>query len=77
MSIETLAENQAPNIDPELQLVTGPALLVRLFPSDCRPTHRWLQHQVKCHRIPSVKVGHLRFFIPAQVRSAMAKGGAR
>lgn len=62
-----------PQPDPDLQLVDGPTLLTILFPENCRPTHRWLQHQTKNKRIPSVKVGHLRFFVPAQVRSTLAE----
>ena len=57
--------------DPDCQLCDGPTLLIRLFPPECRPTHRWLQCQVKRRNIPSVKVGHLRFYIPAVVRTAL------
>jgi hypothetical protein len=63
--------NETHHTDPELQLVDGPTLLKMLFPENCRPTHRWLQHQVKRKAIPSTKIGHLRFFVPRVVRTTL------
>jgi len=73
MSSQTKIETPADHIDPDLQLVDGPTLLQRLFPEQCRPTHRWLQTQIKRKAIPSTKIGHLRFYIPAAVRGALEK----
>lgn len=70
MPNETKATESASDIDPELQLVDGPTLLQRLFPEQCRPTHRWLQTRVQSKAIPSTKIGHLRFYIPAAVRES-------
>jgi len=53
------------------QLVNGNQLLERLFDSKVRPTDRWLRDQVKSGRIPSCKIGRLRFFDEDRVRAAI------
>jgi hypothetical protein len=55
------------------QMVDGPTLLEILFPPNCRPTLRWLRDQQKAKRLPFVKIGRLVFFIPDNVRAAMAR----
>jgi hypothetical protein len=64
-------ETQGPS--PNEQYVDGPKLLEILFPEDCRPTMRWLHDQHKARRIPSIKIGRLVFYSPAQVRQALEK----
>lgn len=68
---EIKTDKPTERINPDLQLVDGPTLLEVIFPERCRPTHRWLQHQVKRRNIPSIKCGHLRFYVPAAVRTAL------
>jgi hypothetical protein len=53
------------------KLVNGVQLLERLFDSKVRPTDRWLRDQVKSGRIPSCKIGRLRFFDEDRVRAAI------
>lgn len=84
MNKMTKMEKAVETISPDLQLVDGPTLLLRLFPQKCRPTHRWLQHMVRRRNVSSIKVGHLRFFVPAAVRTELMektiharRGGAR
>jgi hypothetical protein len=52
------------------QLVNGDMLLKILFPTNCRPTLRWLRDQQKERRVPFRKVGHLVFFDPDEVRES-------
>jgi hypothetical protein len=73
MRSEQNTEKPETAIDPDFQLVNGTTLLRRLFPEQCRPTTRWLQTQVRRKSIPSTKIGHLRFFIPAAVRTSLEK----
>jgi hypothetical protein len=61
----------APLVNPDLQLVPAQKLLELLWPPDCRPSLRWLRDQQKRRRIPSIKLGHLVFFIPDDVRNAL------
>ena len=63
--------DSAVSVDPELQMVDGRTLLRHLFPENCRPTTRWLDHQKKARRIPFTKIGHLVFYVPAKVRAAL------
>ena len=71
-SIQTKQPNGEvmPLVNPDLQLVPAQKLLELLWPPDCRPSLRWLRDQQKRRRIPSVKLGHLVFFIPADVRNS-------
>ena len=61
----------APLMNPDLQLVPAQKLLELLWHPDCRPSLRWLRDQQKRRRIPSVKLGHFVFFIPADVRNVL------
>jgi len=70
--LKIATENATAGIDPDLQLIDGPMLLQRLFPEQCRPTLRWLQTQNRQRTIPSTKIGHLRFYVTAAVRTALA-----
>jgi len=56
-----------------VQLVDAEKLLELLFPSDCRPTLRWLRERQKKREIPYVKLGRLVYFNPAQVQDALAQ----
>lgn len=38
---------------------------------ECRPSVRWFRQRQKNREIPFVKIGHLVFFNPAQVRAAL------
>jgi hypothetical protein len=63
----------ATNINLPVQLVDAEKLLEILFPSECRPTLRWLRERQKKREIPYVKLGRLVYFNPAQVQDAFAK----
>jgi hypothetical protein len=56
-----------------IQLVDGLKLLEILFPSECRPTLRWLRERQKKREIPYVKLGRLVYFNPARVQESLAK----
>ncbi len=53
------------------KLLNGNQLLDCLFDKQVRPTDRWLRDQVKSGRIPSCKIGRLRFFDIERVRAAI------
>jgi hypothetical protein len=55
------------------QFVDGDTLLKMLFPSDCRPTIRWLRERTKKRSIPFVKIGRLVFFDPESVREKLTQ----
>jgi len=63
----------ATNINSVVQLVDAEKLLEILFPSECRPTLRWLRERQKKKEIPYVKLGRLVYFHPARVQEALAK----
>jgi hypothetical protein len=53
------------------KLLKAGGLLKALWEDDARPSLRWLQRQQKRRTIPYVKIGHLTFFDPEQVRLAL------
>ncbi len=55
------------------KLVNGPTLLVLLFDENSRPSLRWLRTMTKSKAIPFVRLGHLVFFYPPDVRAALEK----
>ena len=55
------------------KLVSGPQLLDELFDPNCKPSLRWLRSQTKSKSIPHIRIGHLVFFDPEMVRSALAR----
>jgi hypothetical protein len=59
--------------NPPSQLVDAEKLLEILFPSDCRPTLRWLRERQKKREIPYIKLGRLVYFNPASVQESLAK----
>ncbi len=67
--------------EPE-KLVSGPRLLETLFDEASRPTLRTLRTWTKQKSVPFIRLGHLIFFYPPDVRAALSKrntirGGAR
>lgn len=58
---------------PTVQFVDAERLLEILFPTECRPTLRWLRERQKKREIPFIKLGRLVFFNPAQVQEALEK----
>jgi hypothetical protein len=73
LPITGTAETEKDTSNQNQHLVNGDKLLEIIFHEDCRPTVRWLRNQQKLRRIPFVKIGHLVFFSPAQVRAALEK----
>ena len=55
------------------KLVAGPKLLEILFEEDSRPTLRTLRNWTASKAIPFIRLGHLIFFYPPDVRAALAK----
>ena len=55
-----------------VKLICGQQLLDQLFEPNSRPSLRWLRSQTKAKTIPSIKIGHLRFFDITAVRAALA-----
>jgi len=70
-----MSETVKPDI--ENQNVRGEVLLEVLFEESSRPTLRWLRDQQKNRRIPFTKIGRFVFFVPAQVRAALASQAIR
>jgi len=71
-TISDSTSTQATEAAPDFGLVKGGRLLEIIFPEvDSRPCIRWLERQVKRRRIPSIKLGRLRFYSPADVRRAL------
>jgi len=69
----TNAIDETPSCAPKGGYVDGPRLLETLFPNEqCRPSLRWLRDQQKRRAIPFVKISHLVFFDPKEVRDALA-----
>ena len=57
-----------------LELLNAEGLLKSLWPdTESRPSLRWLRMQQKARTIPHLKIGHLVFFSPEQVRLALEK----
>lgn len=53
-------------------LVKGARLLELIFPEpDSRPSIRWLERHVRGRRIPSIKLGRLRFYSPEDVKRSL------
>ena len=83
------AVNSVPSISPSearnegFGLVRGGRLLEIVFPEkESRPSLRSLQRYVRRRIIPSVKLGHQRFYSPEQVHEALLghkiiRGGVR
>ena len=55
------------------KLVDGPNLLKTIFPEHSRPSIRWLREQQRNRVIPSIRIGHLVFFDPVEVREHLEK----
>jgi hypothetical protein len=53
------------------KLVNAKTLLELLWDEDSRPSLRWLRTQTKAKALPFVRMGHLIFFYPPDVRSAL------
>jgi hypothetical protein len=70
-TVSSTRNDQTENPALNDQYVDGPRLLEILFSPECRPTTRWLHDQHMARRIPSIKIGHLVFYSPAQVRAAL------
>ncbi len=67
----TNSKNKTVNQADNGQMVDATTLLQILFPSQCRPTLRWLRQQQKERRVPFIKIGRFVFFDPTKVRDAM------
>ena len=71
-SRQTARAGEQPQVTTDFGLVKGSRLLEIIFPeADSRPSLRSLERYVKRRRIPSIKLGRLRFYSPADVRRAL------
>jgi hypothetical protein len=69
---QTAQAGQQPQVTTDFGLVRGCRLLEIIFPeADSRPSLRSLERYVKRRRIPSIKLGRLRFYSPESVRGAL------
>jgi hypothetical protein len=55
------------------KLVNAEKLLELLWDEDSRPSLRWLRTQTKAKAIPFVRMGHLVFFYPPDVRASLER----
>src|SRR5260370_40374889 len=75
--VEIPDDSSAKHIEPLDQLVSGPRLLEILWDAASRPSYRWLKYKTASRTIPSVKSGGRTWFVPREVREALARPAFR